>query len=458
MKLRRSLIGTAGAIAAVWLAQAGSAVEPALVDAGGRLTVVDASRDACSLPAPGLPDARRDAFFRGRNLFRQVWIAAPSPDQAVDGLGPVFNRQSCIACHARNGRGFAPDGPAEEMRAMLVRLSLPGSGPHGAPIPVPAYGDQLNDGAIPGGPREGRAAVTYSYRLVSLSGGETVQLRRPEIGFRDLAFGPLDADVLVSARIGPAVFGLGLLNAVRDETLMRLAARPGGHAGRLNQVWDDAARQRVPGRFGAKANQPSVRQQVASAFLGDLGITSALYPHENCAPAQSACRSAPDGGSPELSETQLDDLVTYLEWLAVPARRDRARSEVRQGERLFATFGCAGCHVSQLMTAVPDAASDLHDQAIQAWTDLLLHDLGAGLADGRPAFAASGNEWRTAPLWGIGLAEHVGGRVGYLHDGRARTLLEAILWHGGEADGARDAVAAAARAERSALLAFLKSL
>ena len=200
-----------------------------------------------------------------------------------------------------------------------------------------------------------------------------------------------------------------------------------------------------------------MRQQVASAFLGDLGITSALYPHENCAAAQSACRSAPDGGSPALSETQLDDLVTYLEWLAVPARRDRDRSEVRQGERLFATFGCADCHVSQLMTAVPDAASDLHDQAIQAWTDLLLHDLGAGLADGRPAFAASGSEWRTAPLWGIGLAEHVGGRVGYLHDGRARTLLEAILWHGGEADGARDAVAAAAPAERSALLAFLKS-
>lgn len=187
---------------------------------------VDASRDAYSLPAPGLPEARRDAFFRGRNLFRQVWIAAPSPDQAVDGLGPVFNRQSCIACHARNGRGFAPDGPAEEMRAMLVRLSLPGSGPHGAPIPVPAYGDQLNDGAIPGVPREGRAAVSYSYRLVSLSGGETVQLRRQEIGFRD------------------------------------------------------------------------------------LGLTSALYPHENCALVQSACRSAPDGGSPVLSETQLDDLVT----------------------------------------------------------------------------------------------------------------------------------------------------
>ncbi len=219
MKLRRSLIGTAGAIAAVWLAQAGSAVEPALIDAGGRLTVTDASRDAYSLPAPGLPEATRAAFFRGRNLFRQVWIAALSADEAVDGLGPVFNRQSCIACHTRNGRGFAPDGPVEELRAMLVRLSLPGSGPHGAPVPVPAYGDQLNDGAIPGVPREGRAVATYSYRVVSLSGGETVQLRRPEIGFRDLAFGPLDAEVLVSARIGPAVFGLGLLGAVPEEAL-----------------------------------------------------------------------------------------------------------------------------------------------------------------------------------------------------------------------------------------------
>ena len=456
--MRHWRIAIVGAIAAVWLARAGSAVEAVPIDAGGPLTTTDTSRDAYSLPAPGLPDGTRAAFFRGRNLFRQVWIVAPSADDASDGLGPVFNRQSCIACHPRNGRGFAPDEPAEEMRAMLVRLSLPGAGPHGAPLPVPAYGDQLNDGAIPGVPREGRAFVAYSRRMVTLAGGESVDMRTPVIGFRDLAFGPFGADVLVSARIGPAVFGLGLLEAVSEETLTALAARPGPRAGRLNRVRDDATQRLVPGRFGAKANQPSVRQQVATAFLGDLGITSTLYPRQNCTAVQSACQSAPDGGTPELSGVQLDDLVTYLEWLAVPARRDRDQPEVRRGERLFASYGCADCHVPQLTAAIAGPAGEAREQTIQPWTDLLLHDLGSGLADGRPDFAATGSEWRTAPLWGVGLAEHVGGRVGYLHDGRARTLLEAILRHGGEADDARAAVVAAAPAERAALLAFLKSL
>lgn len=448
-------VGLATVVAAACLEWAVCSAEP--MQAAGPMTVFDTSRDAYARPAPALPTNRRDAFFRGRSLFRQVWVVAPSADASVDGLGPVFNRPSCISCHVRNGRGFAPDGPGEELRAMLVRLSLPGRTSHGAPVPVPGYGDQLNDAAIPGVPPEGRVSISYEVRIVALGGRETIELRRPVIGIRDLAFGPLGPEVLRSARIGPAVYGLGLLEGVGVDALEQLAARPGSRAGRLNRVWDDAASRWVVGRFGAKANQPTVRQQVAAAFLGDLGITTPVYPAENCAAGQDACRDAVDGGTPELTSDQLDDLVTYLIWLGVPARRDSERPEVRNGERLFARFGCADCHVPSLPlgTTTEPAGKAQH---IQPWTDLLLHDMGPDLSDGRPDFEATGHEWRTAPLWGIGLAERVGGRVGYLHDGRARTLLEAILWHGGEAADARDAVAGAAPGERAALLAFLRSL
>lgn len=422
--------------------------------AGGDLTVSLATPEALTQAAPSLNEADRPAFFRGRNLFRQVWVVALAQDAEVDGLGPVFNRLSCLACHAKNGRGFAPERPGEEMRAMLVRLSIPGAGPHGAPLEHPRYGDQFNELGIPGVPGEGRAFLRYETRSVTLAEGETVELRKPVIEFRDLQFGPLGVDVMTSLRIAPAVHGLGLLEAVPEATLLALAAR----SGRPNRVWNAREQRITVGRFGAKANQPDLRQQVAAAFHGDLGITSTLFPEENCAPVQSACRAATNGGSPELSDDQLADLVFYLELLAVPARRHADDSEVQAGEAAFTKFGCATCHVPRLTTGEHASRPELSHQAIQPYTDLLLHDMGDDLADGRPDFAATGREWRTAPLWGIGLAKVVDERAGFLHDGRARTLLEAILWHGGEAQAARESVSRAPRTEREALLRFLESL
>lgn len=422
--------------------------------AGGGLTVSIATPEALTQPAPSLNEADRPAFFRGRNLFRQVWIVAPAQDAEVDGLGPVFNRLSCLACHAKNGRGFAPERPGEEMRAMLVRLSIPGVGRQGEPLEHPWYGDQLNELGIPGVPGEGRAFLRYETRSVTLADGEVVALRKPVVEFRDLQFGPLGADVMTSLRIAPAVHGLGLLEAVPEATLLALAAR----SGRPNRVWNAREQRITVGRFGAKANQPDLRQQVAAAFHGDLGITSTLFPEENCAPVQGACRAATNGGSPELSDDQLADLVFYLELLAVPARRHVDDPKVRAGEAIFGKFGCAACHAPQLVTGEHASRPELSHQAIQPYTDLLLHDMGDDLADGRPDFAATGREWRTAPLWGIGLAKVVDERAGFLHDGRARTLLEAILWHGGEAQAARESVSRAPRAEREALLRFLESL
>lgn len=426
--------------------------------AGGELSVEARGREAFMQPAPTLPEALRPAFFRGRNLFRQVWVVAPAQDADVDGLGPVYNRLSCLACHAKNGRGFAPDSPGEEMRAVLVRLSIPGTGTHGEPIPHPAYGDQLNELGVPGVPAEGHARIHYRTEVVALSDGETVELRRPVLDFKALRFGPLEPSVMTSVRIAPPVFGLGLLEAVSDGTLASLAKRPGPRSGRPNLVWSTTLGRTVFGRFGAKANQPDLVHQVAGAFIGDLGITSALFPSENCTKVQTDCSKAATGGSPELSPEQMEDVTLYLQMLAVPQRRNVDAPEVRAGERLFESFGCAECHVPRLETGGHPTRPELSAQTIHPYTDLLLHDMGSGLADGRPDHEANGREWRTAPLWGIGLAERFGERVGYLHDGRARTILEAILWHGGQAADARESVVTATRAERSALLRFLESL
>ncbi|NTV97419.1 MAG: c-type cytochrome [Thiobacillus sp.] len=423
------------------------------------ITVPDSGRDAYSQPFPGLADPERDRFFRGRSLFRQSWVVSPASDTPVDGLGPLYNRLACVSCHARNGRGFAPDRPGERMQTMLLRLSVPGIGADGGPLPHPAYGGQFNEEGIPGVPGEGRADTAWTESEATLAGGEVVRLRRPAFSFSELAYGPLDG-VLVSARIGQPVFGMGLLDAVSESELERMAteAKPDGVAGRVNRVWDAAAGRAVAGRLGYKANMASLRQQIAGAMLGDLGITSPLFPEQNCTPVQHECRQAPDGGHPELTAGQLDDLEFYLAHLAVPQRRQADDPRVRRGERLFAGIGCTACHRPLVVTGEHPKYPRLSHRAIAPYGDLLLHDLGEGLADHRPDYLANGREWRTAPLWGIGLAESIGERVGYLHDGRARSLLEAVVWHGGEAAPAQARFVALAPEERAALLAFLASL
>ena len=426
--------------------------------AGGSLTVRAEHRDAYSLAPEGLPDDLRASFLRGRSLFRQVWVVAPSEDAAVDGLGPVYNRMSCGACHVRNGRGFAPDGPDEEMRAMLMRISQPGARPDEPPHPHPAYGDQINESGIPGIPGEGEARVTYTIERVTLAGGESVELRRPVFTLHNLRFGAPKVQLLMSARVAPPVYGLGLLEAVDETTLRALAERPGMGAGRVNRVLDVRKGELVTGRFGLKSNQPHLRQQNAAAAWGDIGITSDLFRTENCAAPQVECASAPHGGTPELDARQLEDLTVYMSLLPVPARRGERVPDVFRGERLFNDFGCSQCHVPELTTGNHPRFAQLSRQTIRPYSDLLLHDLGPDLADGRPDFAASGGDWRTPPLWGIGLAHVVNPRAGFLHDGRARTLQEAILWHGGQARPARESFRLAPLTDRSALVRFLESL
>lgn len=408
--------------------------------------------DAYTQPVDGLlADTQAlSAFQAGRTLFRQVWTIPGGEDSRFSGLGPLYNRFSCVACHPGNGRGFAPDGPHQSMKAMLVRLSV--ADPQHGNLPHPVYGDQLNEFGIPGVVGEGIAQIHYEPISVTFADGEVMTLRRPTLHFSELTYGPL-GQIQTSARIAPAVFGLAVLESISDEEILWQTQRrkPAGIAGRPNRVWDIAQQKTVIGKFGWKANVPNLRQQIASAFHGDLSITSSLFPQENCTPQQAICPSQASQLH-ELTDQQLDDIQFYLRALAAPPPASPT-AQINRGAALFKRAQCIECHTDQLRTS----------QAIRAsshtpYTDLLLHDMGDGLADHRPDFLANGREWRTPPLWGIGLAKTVHANAGFLHDGRARNLQEAILWHGGEADTARERFMRLNKEDRAALLQFLESL
>ena len=272
----------------------------------------------------------------------------------------------------------------------------------------------------------------------------------------------MDEDVMMSPRIAPHMVGLGLLEALAEDTILSAAdpddADEDGISGRPNWVFDVRLGDLALGRFGWKANQPSVEQQNAGAFLGDLGITSELFGNESCTSVQTDCASSASGGTPELDESKLHNIAFYARTLAVPARRGVGDPEVLAGRELFHEAGCAGCHVPSMKTGELDGHPELEHQVIWPYSDLLLHDMGAELEDRRPDFEASGAEWRTPPLWGIGLVESVNKHTYFLHVGRARGFAEAILWHGGEAEDAREAYRTMNKDERAALLRFLESL
>jgi CxxC motif-containing protein (DUF1111 family)/ABC-type Fe3+ transport system substrate-binding protein len=415
------------------------------------------SRQAFTQPFAGLTPEQRQLFSDGRQIFQRSWVVAPSSDTDFDGLGPLHNRLACQSCHLNNGRGRAPDSNNERMLAMALRLSVPGTGAHGEPLPHPVYGDQLNEEAVPGVPVEGRGVMNWSERDFVFPDGEQVSLRFPQPAIRDAAYG--DPGIIqLSARVGPALVAPGLLEAVPSDYLLALAAqpKPDGVTGIANLVFDIESGSVRVGRFGFKASVASLRMQAAQAMHTDLSITSMLLPHENCTAAQSLCINAAVAvrDDPEVTDAQLDALSFYLQHLAAPARRQRDDADVMRGESLFREAGCSVCHRDSL----PVELSSLGERQIAPYTDLLLHDMGPGLAIEVSEFLATGRHWRTAPLWGIGLTAVVGEGEQYLHDGRARTLTEAILWHDGEAATARERFVSLPAGQREQLLAFLRSL
>ena len=445
-----------------------SRAEPGEALSGGNASVAQADHNAFSLPSANLTPVRRLDFSVGNSFFRAPWVIAPSTTTARDGLGPLFNTNACQNCHIKDGRGHPPAANAASAVSMLLRLSIPAEPGqeaqlqrHGV-IAEPTYGGQLQDMAIPGHAPEGRIRLDWQTHRITLADGSEVELRQSKLQLSDLGYGPLHPQTQFSLRIAPPMIGLGLLEAIADADLLALAdpddQNGDGISGRANQVWDDARGQSVIGRFGWKAGQPTLNQQNAHAFAGDMGLTTSLLPADDCTAAQAACQQMPNGGSPEVSDNILASVLFYSRNLAVPQRRQVDAPQVLKGKALFHQAGCASCHTPKFVTRADAAEPELAGQTIRPYSDLLLHDMGPGLADQRPEFLASGQEWRTPPLWGIGLTQQVSGHTQFLHDGRARNLLEAIFWHGGEAQAARDAVSHFSRDEREALLAFLDSL
>ncbi|MCF3933516.1 c-type cytochrome [Acuticoccus sp. M5D2P5] len=434
--------------------------------------------NAYSHPSENLSFADREQFFVGNGIFKKLWVSSPSSTAASDGLGPLYNARACQRCHLKDGRGHPP-GPNEDgITTMLLRLSVPPSTAEEEAalaaftttrIPEPTYGGQLQDHAVAGLDIEGTVAIDYEEIEVALAGGETATLRKPTARVENLGYGPMANNVMTSLRVANPMIGLGLLEAIHPADIIAHAdpddADGDGISGRLSLARDPESGVLTLGRFGWKATTPSVRVQSAEAFSGDIGISTPLVTDAfgECSIAQQVCRDMPSGVQERLGEVEAPDpildLVTfYSKNLAVPERRDVDDPDVLRGKALFYEAGCASCHVPKYVTSREAENEEHRFQLIWPYTDLLLHDMGDRLADGRPVGSATGREWRTAPLWGIGLTETVNGHTFFLHDGRARNLLEAILWHGGEAEAARNRVVTMSPTERKALLRFLESL
>ncbi|MDM8347518.1 di-heme oxidoredictase family protein [Pseudomonas sp. sp1636] len=458
------LLGLAGCDQSPRFSQA----EPDEALSAGSATVFKHDHNAFSLPSANLAPSRRLDFSVGNSFFRNPWVIAPATTTARDGLGPLFNTNACQNCHIKDGRGHPPGPDAISAASMLVRLSLPAGVEQAAIIErlgvlaEPTYGGQLQDMANPGVAPEAKIRVSYSLHSLRFADGSTVALRRPKLNISRLGNGPLHPDTRFSARIAPPMIGLGLLEAIPEAAILANADPQDndadGISGRANRVWDRAQQRTTLGRFGWKAGQPSLNQQNAEAFANDMGLTNSLVSQDNCTSLQTDCRNAAHGGEPEVSASILASVLFYSRNLGVPARRDVEAPEVLEGKSLFHQAGCQRCHAPQFTTASDAAEPELANQLIRPYSDLLLHDMGEGLADNRSEFLANGREWRTPPLWGIGLTETVNGHTQFLHDGRARNLLEAILWHGGEAEAAKQKVLTFSTGQRTALLVFLNSL
>jgi CxxC motif-containing protein (DUF1111 family) len=453
-----------------------SKAEPFEAKPGGVATSTKLpDHDIFSSPSANLTVEQARDFKLGNALFDKIWVSSPFSTQASDGLGPLFNARACQSCHLKNGRGN-PMEIASDASSIFLRLARPAqSGAEKADIaslkalnfPDPVYGFQIQDRAITGLKGEARMTVAYTEVAVQFKDGTSANLRKPTYSLTNLAYGPLVESVTISPRIANPMIGLGLLQAIHPADILALSdpedADKDGISGKANLV-RVAGGEIALGRFGWKAQNASLRAQTAEAFAGDIGISSPDIPVAtgDCTRLQHDClKSVPRDqdrlGSIEAPDPVLELVTFYSENLAVPARRGIDDPKVLNGKQLFYQSGCAACHTPKFVTR-RDATINQHaSQLIWPYSDMLLHDMGEGLADGQPVGLADGREWRTPPLWGIGLTQTVSGHTYFLHDGRARNLTEAILWHGGEGQGARDKFAAMAKADRDALLSFLES-
>ena len=458
---------------------------------GGETTSHSITKASFISPISNISDSVKTDFYAGRALAQQPWIKAPTITNARDGLGPLYNARTCLACHANGGRGKAPRDNSEVLLSTLVRLSIPGYDEMYGVIPEPHYGDQIQSQSIALSHQlrtfvtaeqlkhKEVAAEAYPYLTWQEStfvypDGKVVGLSQPKVKLNQLAYGKLHPETLIALRVSPPLLGLGLLEAIEQVTIEELVdpndENKDGISGRINKVWDFQLNKAVPGRFGLKANRPNLLNLTAAAFANDIGISNPLFPDQSCTKFQSLCNATPNGndaekglpadtGHPavELSHSLLKLATDFVSQIAVPVKRGHNEPNVQEGRNKFYATGCQSCHQPSYVTGKSNNKA-LSEQKIWPYSDLLLHDMGPALADGRADYLATGSEWRTAPLWGVGLTKEVNGNQNFLHDGRAETIEQAILWHGGEAELVKQRFVQLSNKERLQLIAFVESL
>ena len=422
---------------------------------GGSQTIFDHGVGAFGTSFPTLTEERQQVHEVGDAAFSKTFVSAPA--LINPGLGPIFNNVSCTSCHINDGRGKPPE-PGEQISSLLIRISIPGTDAHGGPNPVPGFGGQLQQRSIFGVTPEASVTIDYTEVEYTFADGETYSLRHPTYTLVD-PYESLPADVMLSPRVAPPVFGLGLLEAIDEASILALAdvndLNEDGISGKPNYAWNVVEGKKTIGKFGWKGANPSILQQSAGAYSEDMGITNFVFPNESSY-GQPQYDNRED--EYEVSDSILRSVEFYIRTLAVPARRDADNTTVLKGKQLFTQANCVACHTPQLQTKVNVAFPEISNQVIFPYTDMLVHDMGTDLADNRPDNEATGVEWRTAPLWGIGLTKVVNGHQNFLHDGRARTLMEAVMWHGGEAQKSKEFVDNLSKEDRDALIQFLQSL
>ena len=424
--------------------------------AGGAATFFDLSSSSFSSPIPGLNQRDSRVHDLGDQFFEQPFVSAPAP--RFGGLGPIYNNTACTNCHHNDGFGQPTFGQVGS--SLLMRISIPGADPHGGPNPAPGFGGQVQNVALIGVKPEATVELSYSEQAFTFSDGETASLRTPTYTLTN-PYIALPAGYMTSPRLGPPVFGLGLLELIPESTIVGFAdphdANGDGIKGHPNYVYNPQTKRTELGRFGLKCNTSTLLVQVATAFQQDMGLTSYIQPHKSVY-GQEQMASIADTTVPDLADSMVDFVTFYVRTLSVPARRNVTDPTVKRGEAIFSQIQCASCHIPTMYTGTCVQLPALSNQRIHPYTDLLVHDMGPGLADNRPDYLAGGSEWRTSPLWGRGMFEQTNGIPYFLHDGRARTLTEAILWHGGEAKNSHDKFTQLSKTDRSALIAFLQSL
>lgn len=426
------------------------------LNAGGETTLFSSSSIAFGTPAPNLTANNLAIHVKGNIQFEAAFVTAPA--DVNSGVGPIFNNNSCVACHPRDGRAPFPND-INQLSGFFLRSSIEGTDPHGGPNPVPGFGVQLQNQAIFGHEPEVRFNVTYEDIIETFADGTQVTLKKPIYSIAS-SYIAMPANTLFSPRLAPPVFGLGLLEAIPETSILAQEdvndVDGDGISGKANYVWDPETQSKKLGRFGWKANTASILVQSAGAYLEDMGITSPLFPNETGANQSNGQDGLAD--DPEITQQILDQVALYCRTLGVPAPRGIESDSVQRGAAIFEEINCASCHIPQQKSGNFPGIPAISNQTFYPYTDMLLHDMGEGLADGRPDFEADGNEWKTRPLWGIGLTQLINGHTDFLHDGRAKNITEAILWHGGEAQQSQEDFKALSTSDRQALLDFINSL